>query len=550
MNILKPEIYIKQEIASALERAYGCEAKIMIERPKQGAFGDFATTVALSLTKSLKSPPRQIAETLAQNITDKHNLLEKTTIDGPGFINFTLGITYWHTVLQEIIKRGEAFGNDTWGKDEKRQIEFVSANPTGPLNVVSARAAAVGDVLVSLLEKVGYHAEREYYINDAGRQVRLLGASVDARYMALFDAQELMPEDGYQGKYIIDLAKEIEQEYGDEFFKLEKEARIGRLTEIALEKMLAKQKKAMQDYRVNYQVWFHESDLRKQNMHSHALERLQNKGLIYVEDGATWFKSSEFGDEKDRVLITSDGEPTYFLVDIAYHEDKFRRGFKWLLDLWGPDHHGYIPRMSAAMQALGHPKGSFQVKIIQQVNMLRASETIKMSKRAGNIIEMAEVVNEVGVDAARFFFIMRRLDSHLDFDIELAKKQTDENPVYYVQYAHARLFNIMEFAKSKGIALHHDADLSSLTENEELVLIKKLAEYPEVISKAAELLEPHRLTTYLMELASTFHSFYQKHRVVSDDKTLSQARLVLVDGTRIVIKNALDVLKISAPERM
>jgi arginyl-tRNA synthetase len=550
MNILKPEIYIRDEVAKALKTAFDVDTDIVVERPRQEAFGDFATTVALGLAKILKSPPRKIAEDLVQNIADKNKLLENITVDGPGYINFTLSDAYWRKVLLEIIAAGKTFGNDTWGNGEKRQIEFVSANPTGPLNVVSARAAAVGDVLVSLQEKAGFDAEREYLINDAGRQVRLLGASVSARYMALFDQPEKMPEDGYQGKYIIDLANEIKQEFGDKFVHLEKEARLEQLTKMALARMIAKQKKTMQNYRVNYQTWFHESDLRKKNMHLKVLDELRTKGLVYEKDGATWFKSSDFGDEKDRVLITGDGEPTYFLVDIAYHEDKFERGFTWLLDLWGPDHHGYIPRMTAAMAALGHPKGSFQVRIIQQVNMLRAGEVIKMSKRAGNIIEMAEVVNEVGVDAARYFFIMRRLDQHLDFDIELAKKQTDENPVYYVQYAHARLFNILEFAKKEGLELDHEADLAILTEKEEIVLIKKLAEYPVVIRKAAEFLEPHRVTTYLMELASTFHSFYQKHRVVSENKALSRARLVLVDGTRVVLKNALDLLKITAPERM
>lgn len=550
MNILKPEIYIKDEIAKALKSAFDIETDIVIERPRQETFGDFATTVALGLAKVLKSPPRKIAETLVQNIANSNKLFENITIDGPGYVNFTLSNAYWQKVVREIITAGEIFGNDNWGKGEKRQIEFVSANPTGPLNVVSARAAAIGDVLVSLLEKVGFVAEREYYINDAGRQVRLLGASVNARYMPLFGQSEEMPEEGYQGDYIFELAKEIKQEFGDKFVHLEREARIEQLTEIALAHMTSKQKKAMQDYRVNYQTWFHESDLRKQNMHLEVLEKLQKKDLVYEKDGATWFKSAEFGDEKDRVLITSDGEPTYFSVDIAYHENKFKRGFKWLLDLWGPDHHGYIPRMSAAMEALGHPKGSFQVRIIQQVNMLRAGEMIKMSKRAGNIIEMTEVVNEVGVDAARFFFIMRRLDQHMDFDIELAKKQTDENPVYYVQYAHARLFNILEFAKKEGFELDYDVDLAILAEKEEIALIKKSAEYPDVISKAAELLEPHRVTTYLMELASTFHSFYQKHRVVSENKALSLARLVLVEGTRVVVKNALDLLKITAPERM
>ena len=456
----------------------------------------------------------------------------------------------WQSVLRGIIEAGPAFGEDTIGQNEKRQIEFVSANPTGPLNVVSARAAAVGDVLVSLLQKIGFAAEREFYINDAGRQVRLLGASVSARYMALFDRNEAMPEDGYQGDYIIELAQEIKDAHGDQFVALSHEQRVEQLKWIALATMIGKQKKAMQDYHVNYERWFHESELRDQNMHMEALERLHKKDLVYEKDGATWFNSSAFGDEKDRVLITSDGEPTYFLVDISYHENKFDRGFKWLLDLWGPDHHGYIPRMSAAMQALGHPEGSFQVKIIQQVNMLRAGEVVKMSKRAGNIIEMAEVVNEVGVDAARFFFIMRRLDSPLDFDIDLAKKQTDEDPVYYVQYAHARLYNILEFARTQNIALDHSQDIAMLTAKEEIALIKKLGEYPDVLQKAALLLEPHRITTYLMELASTFHSFYQNNRVVSDDKALSQARLILVDGTRVVIKNALDLLKISAPERM
>lgn len=550
MNRLKPDIYIKDEVAAALKKAFDVEPDIVIERPRQEAFGDFATTVALGLAKVLKMAPRKIAEALVENIADADQLIEKMSIDGPGYINFTLSNHYWQSVLRGIIEAGPAFGEDTIGQNEKRQIEFVSANPTGPLNVVSARAAAVGDVLVSLLQKIGFAAEREFYINDAGRQVRLLGASVSARYMALFDRNEAMPEDGYQGDYIIELAQEIKDAHGDQFVALSHEQRVEQLKGIALATMIGKQKKAMQDYHVNYERWFHESELRDQNMHMEALERLHKKDLVYEKDGATWFNSSAFGDEKDRVLITSDGEPTYFLVDISYHENKFDRGFKWLLDLWGPDHHGYIPRMSAAMQALGHPEGSFQVKIIQQVNMLRAGEVVKMSKRAGNIIEMAEVVNEVGVDAARFFFIMRRLDSPLDFDIDLAKKQTDENPVYYVQYAHARLYNILEFARTQNIALDHSQDIAMLTAKEEIALIKKLGEYPDVLQKAALLLEPHRITTYLMELASTFHSFYQNNRVVSDDKALSQARLILVDGTRVVIKNALDLLKISAPERM
>lgn len=550
MNILNPEDYIKNIVEAALKRIFQTQAEVVIERPRQESFGDFATTVAMGLARTLKMAPRRIAESLVAALEDEQRLLESISIDGPGYINFTLSTPYWHTLLRAVLAAGEHYGEATWGNGQKRQVEFVSANPTGPLNVVSARAAAVGDVIASLFEKVGYYAEREYYINDAGRQVRLLGASVSARYMALFGEDEAMPEDGYQGDYIIDLAKEIQAEHGGAFVGLEKEKRIEKITEIALARMIARQKQAMAAYRVHYQRWFRESDLRKQNLHMQVLEKLRDRGMVYEKDGATWFRSTTYGDEKDRVLITSEGEPTYFLVDIAYHEDKYARGFEWLLDLWGPDHHGYIPRMKAAMVALGHSEDSFQVRIIQQVNMLRAGEVVKMSKRAGNIIEMAEVVEEVGVDAARFFFVMRRLDSPLDFDIELAKKQSDENPVYYVQYAHARLFNILEYAREHDLHVNPEVDLTPLAEKEEIGLIKKLAEYPEVISRAASLLEPHRLTTYLLELAATFHSFYQRHRVVSEDRELSQARLLLVAATKLVINNALALLKITAPERM
>lgn len=550
MKALKPEAYLQQIIAGALQTAFDLKTEVTIEKPRQESFGDFATTVALGLARELRKPPRSIAEAIVANLDDREAVLEHVSIDGPGFINFTLQKRHWQQVLRQVFALDSAYGNETWGGGERRLVEFVSANPTGPLNVVSARAAAVGDVLVTLFEKVGFEAEREYYINDAGRQIRLLGASVSARYMRLLGSDESMPEEGYQGDYIVDLAREIRDEHGDQFAALAAPKRAETLAQLALAKMVNLHKNAMRQYRVDFQCWYHESDLREQGRHLTVLQKLQARGHTYEKDGATWFKSSSFGDEKDRVLITSEGEPTYFLVDIAYHEDKYERGYKRLFDLWGPDHHGYIPRMTAALEALGHSRDHFQVRIIQQVNMLRGGEVVKMSKRAGNIVEMLEVLDEVGVDAARFFFIMRRLDSPLDFDIELAQKQTDENPVYYVQYAHARLVNIMEYARSQKLEFDPSVDLSTLQASEEITVLKKLAEYPEVISKAAELLEPHRLTTYLLELAGAFHSFYQQHRVIGDDPTTSQARLALVNGTRLVIRNALAILKITAPERM
>lgn len=568
MKMLRAETYLAERIEQALRRwqdnEQGAQAletvDITLEKPRNEAFGDFATTIALSLAKVFRTNPRRIAEEITRRLEDEAGIIDETTIDGPGFINFRLKQTYWQHYLDEVLRLGEQYGSSTWGEGVKVQVEFVSANPTGPLNVVSARAAAVGDVLVSLFQKVGFRAYREYYINDAGRQIRLLGASVAARYMQLFGYDEAVPEDGYQGDYIMTLAREIQAEHGDRFVGIEKEQRAEEMAALALEKMIRLHQQAMDQYRVHYDVWFRESELRKAGKHLQILERLKRDGYTYEKDGAIWFKSSAFGDEKDRVLLTREGEPTYFLVDIAYHEDKYQRGFEKIYDLWGPDHHGYIARMSAAVQALGHPKESFQVRIIQQVNMLRGGEVVKMSKRKGNIIEMEEVLNEVGVDAARFFFVMRKLDQPLDFDIDLAKKQTEENPVYYVQYAHARVANILQFAGSRNVLPANgsadpglwleEADSARLTETEELAVIKKIAEYPEVISKAAKFLEPHRLTTYLMELAGVFHSFYQKHRVVTDDRTLTLARLKLVLAVKQVLKNGLDLLKISAPERM
>jgi len=546
------EQYLQEAIAAALHRlgVDPTEVTIRLEPPKQEQFGDLACNIALQLASQQKRAPRAIAEAIVSALALDSNLIEKVEIAGAGFINFYLGWGYYRQAVAHIIQRGDEFGQSHWGNGVKIQIEFVSANPTGPLNVVSARAAAVGDVMVNLYRAVGFHADREFYINDAGRQVRLLGASVSSRYMELLGQNEPFPEEGYHGEYVRDLAREIADQYGDRFLQLSLEERQEQLAKLALQKMIALQQQMMHRYGVHFDTWFPESKLREANEHLDVLKQLEQAGYTYHDQGAIWFRSTRFGDEKDRVLITSEGEPTYFLVDIAYHRNKYQRGYQKLYDIWGPDHHGYIPRMTAAIQALGYPKESFQVEIVQQVNLLRAGEIVKMSKRAGQIITMEELIDEVGVDAARFFFVNRKCSSHLDFDIDLAKKQSDENPVYYVQYAHARIFNIIKFAEQQGYCIDPTADLQQLNQEEEKQLIRKLLQYPDVISKATEFWEPHRLTNYLQDLAGIFHHFYQKHRVVTDNVPLTQARLLLCQATRLVFANGLKILGITAPERM
>jgi len=550
---MKIEQYLKNRLQESLEKlAYyqPLEISINLERPKQADFGDYSTNLAMLLVSHAKKSPRLIAEEIISHLEYDQSLIDQIEIAGPGFINFHLGWGYYRQLVQDIITEGGNFGKSDWGNNAKLQIEFVSANPTGPLNVVSARAAAVGDILVNLFKTVSYNASREYYINDAGRQVRLLGESVSSRYMALFGVDEKFPEEGYWGEYVNEIAKEIANEQGDKFINLTVAERQEQLSQLALQKMIANHQNMMEAYGVFFECWFRESQLRKENAQQKIIDYFKQKNLIYEQEGALWFKSQQFGDEKDRVLVTSDGEPTYFFIDIAYHKNKFDRGFQILYDLWGPDHHGYIPRMKAALKALGYSDDQFNVEIIQQVNLLRGGEVVKMSKRAGKIIEMQEVVEEVGVDAARFFFINRKMSSHLDFDIDLAKKQSDENPVYYLQYAHARICSILRFAEEKGINLTTDANLNLLKESEEKELIKGLSQFPQVISIAAKLLEPHLLTHYLKDVAALFHRFYHVHRVVSEDEQLTHTRLTLVKATQFVLANGFKILGISAPEKM
>ena len=544
------ENYLHELLVNFVQkRGWPAEA-IVVNRPRQEGFGDYATPVAMSLAKSLRKAPRAIAEEIVNALEYDRQLIAEIRIDGPGFINFRLGPGYWQNILAEILRTREAYGRSQSGAGQKINLEFVSANPTGPLNIVSARAATIGDVLVNLFQATGAAAQREYYVNDAGSRVRMLGYSVSSRYMALFDIAEPFPEDGYHGDYIKDLAVSLRAEFGDRFVALPREERCDQLTQLALTRMINAQKDILSKFRVNYDLWFSEQSLLDSNRQQEVLSILEQKNLCYEKDNAIWFRSTRFNDEQDRVLIKRDGSPTYFLGDIAYHMDKYRRGFNQLYDLWGPDHHSHIARMEAAMTGLGYPPGSFQVRIIQQVNLLRGGEVVKMSKRAGNIIPMVELVEEVGVDAARYFFLMRKLDTPMDFDIDLAKKQTDENPVYYVQYAHARLCNVFLHAQAKGVALADGYNLGLLQAPEEIALLRKLSEFPEIVAKAAQFLEPHRITLFLQELAAAFHQFYHDHRVVSEDAALTQARLRLVEGVRLVLANALRLLNISAPEKM
>ncbi len=550
---MKPQEHISTILKKALSDAGFAslgENEIPLEKPKQENFGDISTPIAMNLAKIAKKAPRQIAQDIVDRIEKDPFYIDNIEIAGPGFINFFLADACLQQTIHDIQQEGENYGHSQWGKGKSIQFEFVSANPTGPLNVVSARAASVGDVLVNIYNAVGYKAQREYYVNDAGRQIRLLGASLNARYLTELGQATPVPEDGYHGEYLKDLARDLIQQNGEKFLNLSEKERTGKFSELALNYMLNRHKKSMSRYGVQFDVWFRESAIRQKNEHIKVLQRLRDLGHTFEKEDAVWFKSTDYGDEKDRVLITSEGRPTYFLVDIAYHENKFSRGFDHVVDFWGPDHHGYIPRMRAALLALGHPEDSFDVSIIQQVNLLRSGRAVKMSKRAGEIVEMDELIDEVGPDAARYFFVDRRMSQPLDFDIDLAKKQSDENPVYYVQYAHARISNILRFAKESGIQLSEQGDTSLLTEQHELALIKKCLEFPEVVTRAAQTMEPHRITNYLHETATVFHRFYHEHRVVSEDKELSHARLLLCKATRQVLANGLKLLGVSAPENM
>ena len=525
---------------------------IEVEASANPQHGDYAANAAMILASQAKLNPRKIAQIILENLSDPENIVEKTQIAGPGFINFFIKDSVWHERLKNIDELKENFGRLNYGNGKKVQVEFVSANPTGPLHIGHARGAVVGDVISNLLTKAGYNISREYYINDAGNQMNNLGKSVLLRYRELNGEKIEFPETCYRGDYIKDISSEILKREGDKYLQANEEETIGYFTGLAGKSILEEIKIDLKDFGVTFDEYFSEKELYKNDGVAKLLDKLQEQGFIYSDGEALWFKTTSFGDDKDRVVIRKNGEPTYFAADIAYHQNKFSRGFEMVIDIWGADHHGYMPRMWAGVQALGHDKNALKIILVQLVNLLRDGEPIAMSTRSGEFVTLREVLDEVGKDAARYNFLMRRSDSHLDFDLELAKKQSNENPVFYVQYAHARICSILRMAQERSLALpdYADIDPALLSEPEEKTLIKMLVRYPEIIYGASKSLEPHRITFYLNELAGIFHSYYNKNKVISENQPLTAARLFLTKTIRIVLQNALRILGVSAPEKM
>ncbi len=520
-----------------------------VEIPKQAEHGDFATNAALVLASRARKPPRQVADLIKQGISAPPGVLKEVNIAGPGFINFVLEDGYWRQVLPEIWRLGEAYGNCDLGAGRRVQVEFVSANPTGPLHIGHGRGAALGDALARLLTAAGYRVDREYYINDAGTQILTLGKSLYYRVLELQGEAVSFPEDGYQGDYLKEMARDYLAVQGP-LSASPKEEDFQRLGTYAAEEILKGIKQDLEDFGVAFDRWFSETRLHQEKLVEHGFAVLAAKGYVYEKDGALWFSASRFGDEKDRVLRRSNGATTYFAADVAYHLHKFDQGYDLMVDLWGADHHGYVPRMQAAAEALGF-RDRLKIILVQLVSLLRHGEPVAMTTRGGTFVTLREVLEEVGKDAARFIFLTRRADAHLDFDLEVAKQQNAENPVYYVQYAHARLASVFRQAEAQGIVFSPEPELLPLLSlPEELELLKLLANYPELVEAAARHLEPHRLTYFLTDLASRLHSYYYKHRFISEDPALTQARLWLVWGVKTVLAHGLDLLGVSGPESM
>jgi len=534
----------------------GKNPPIVLEVPKREGQGDFATTLALSLAKEEGRPPREIASDLVAMLQGRSPLIQKIEIAGPGYINFFLSKEHWYQTLLDIREKREAYGRSSIGAGKRVQIEFVSANPTGPLHVAHGRAAALGDALARLLQTVGYQVDREYYINDVGNQMTLLGRSTYLRYRELFGEKVTLPEESYRGGYIIEIAEEIKKSAGDRYLIGSEEEHLPFFVRTSYQTILGWIRRDLEQFGVHFDRWFPEEDLYRNQEVDASLAFLKSAGVLYEQDGALWVATTRYGDDKDRVVMRSNRQTTYFASDIAYHRNKFERGYDRLIDIWGADHHGYIARVKAAAAAMGYSPDRLDILIHQLVNLLREGKPVAMSKRSGDFVTLREVMDEVGVDATRFFFLMRRSDTSLDFDLELAKKASTENPVYYVQYAHARLCSILRVAAERGWRVEEEiqnaklGDLAVLDLPEEQALIKQLSLYPDLLQSAAQMLEPHRLTFYLQELAGMLHRYYFDHRVVTEDLPRTRARLVLMAAVQIVLKNALALLGVRAPERM
>jgi arginyl-tRNA synthetase len=540
---------------------------VSLDAPKRPEWGDLATTVAMALAASEQRAPYDIAQIIVDNLPGRDQLFERIEIVRPGFLNMTVKPSVWLEVLRDIERHAAAYGQTDVGTGKRVLLEYVSANPTGPLHVGHGRGAAVGQALARMLKAVGYDVVSEYYINDAGRQIKLLGASVYARYRELVGQALPFPEDGYHGTYINAVAERLLATEGPHLATLSAEEAERYCRERAYQDLLALIRSDLLLFGMEFDSWLSEAALIASGAVETAFADLKQQDLLFEEDGAVWFRSSTFGDEKDRVVRKQDGECTYLASDIAYHRDKLQRGYDLLIDVWGADHHGYIPRMQAVMQAYGHPKDRLQVVLVQLVKLLRGGAEVKMSKRTGEFITMREVIEEVGADAAKFFFLMRDSKSQLEFDLELAKQHSSDNPVYYVQYAHARIASLWRVAASRGIVCPpaSETDLSVLTDPDELGLIRKVSAYPDMLQASALAFEPHRVTYYLQQLAALLHTFYNKHRIMPPaldhdggetalnealSPQITAARLVLMRQVQQVLRNGLAVLGIAAPEQM
>ncbi|UCG99944.1 MAG: arginine--tRNA ligase [Deltaproteobacteria bacterium] len=524
--------------------------EFVIEIPNNPDHGHFATNLAMALAGGQKGSPWDVAEIIIRHLVDHDHFVLKAEIGGAGFINFTISKGQWYNLLAQVINLRDDYGRSSLGKKEKMMVEFVSANPTGPLHLGHGRGAALGDTLCRILDFSGYDVRREFYINDIGQQVKILGESIYSRWRQFSDPSYPFPSDGYQGDYIQELATEIAKEKKLE--GLDPHEAIDLLSELGKDKILREIEEDLADFRVHFDLWYKESDLYSSGKMDHARELIEKRGLLFEEGGALWVRTSSFGDDKDRVIRKKDGQFTYFASDISYHFDKWKRGFNRVINIWGADHHGYITRVKAALAAEGIPGDWLEVLLIQLVKLWEGGAEVKMSKRAARYITLKELVDDVGVDAVRFVFLSKDHTSPLDFDIDLVKRRDSENPVYYVQYAHARVCSLFRKAGKENIHLpeHPGPVLQRLVLDEEIALIRKIAEFPSLIEEIACDLGPHRLTYYLTELASSFHSYYNRHRIVTDDKTLSQARLLLSLGVKIIIRNGLNLLGVNAPEAM
>ncbi|MBC1521889.1 arginine--tRNA ligase [Listeria aquatica] len=542
---------IKQAVLKATGISEADMPEILLEVPKEKSHGDYSTNIAMQLARVAKKAPRAIAESIIQEFDTKSSQIEKIEIAGPGFINFFLDNRYLTKVIPAVLAEDESYGQSDFGKRERIQIEFVSANPTGDLHLGHARGAAIGDSLANIMDMAGFDVEREYYVNDAGNQIQNLVLSAEARYFEALGIEKAFPEDGYYGKDIIELGKELADKYGDQYVNVSEEERREVFRKDALAFETAKLKADLDEFRVHFDSWFSETSLYENNKILPTLEKLRENGYVFEQDGATWLRTTDFGDDKDRVLIKSDGSYTYFFPDIAYHLDKLNRGFDILIDVWGADHHGYIPRMRAAIEALGYKPGQLEVEIIQLVHLYENGEQVKMSKRTGKSVTMRDLIEEVGLDATRYFFAMRSSDTHMNFDMGLAKSTSNENPVYYVQYAHARIASILRSGEEKGIQVSDQADISLLESEVEFDLLKVIGDFPDVVAEAASKRAPHRIVRFLNDLAAAFHRFYNTNKVLDEENVpLTKARLALIKAAKINLKNGLKLLGVEAPEKM